>query len=311
MKKHLPSILLLILLSLVAVLRADSAHALQTDTPPTDPETVIRTIYGALSAGDVDGAMELIAEDAVTVRIPPPPGMDSALDKAGTRASWEQFAARNGRVEITELYVHGDKVAFSANVTEDLFTSIGVPYMAANYVAIVQDGRLKSSTITWTEASQAIADAAFATEANKEVIRRGYQEMWSEGNLDLADEIHTADVLDRHTGERGIDGIKWIVNTLRTAFPDLSVTVENQVAEGDVVATEVTFNMGAYQGGLEELFGVPDSAIGREIVLRGVDFARFNEEGKIVETWGTHDDLGFLQQFGLELVPADDSSASQ
>lgn len=58
--------------------------------------------------------------------------------------------------------------------------------------------------------------------------------------------------------------------------------------------------MGAYAGGLPEFFGIPDSAIGKEVVLHGVDYARIID-GKMVAGWGTHDELGWLSQFGLEL----------
>lgn len=302
MKKSLA--VTLILIAMLLLLLGGHAGAQQSEpaTRPTDPEGVLRAIFAALNDGDVDGAVALVAEDAVLVHIPPPPGIDDAIGKEGLREWWNIFVERHGRIEITEIYVHGDKVAFAANVSEDFFTSKGVPVMVAEMVAIVQGGLLESFTITFTEASGAIFDVAFMRELNKETIRRGYEEMWSQGNLAVADEIHAADVVDRHTGETGIEGIKEIVTLFRTAFPDMYVTVDSQVAEGDLVVSEVTFHLGAYRGGLAEAFGIPDSTIGKESTAHGVDFARF-EDGKIVETWGTHDDLGWFQQLGFELAP--------
>ena len=295
--------LLLVCLSFSLQLVAGPATSLAAGPDEaTDPESVIRAIFEALNAGDVAEALALVDEDAVLVHIPPPPGEEPAMNKTDLEAWWTVFVERNGRKDITELYVHGDKVALSADISEDLFTDIGVAPMDGNIVAIVQGGLLQSFTITWTEASQHIFDVAFAEVLNKETIRRGYDEMWSQGNLDVADEIHAPDVIDRHTGDVGIDGIKEIVTLFRTAFPELSVTVEGQVADGDVVATEVTFEFGEYQGGLEDLMGIPESAIGTEVTGRGVDYARF-KDGKIIETWGTHDDLGLFQQFGFDLTP--------
>ncbi|HRW11307.1 MAG TPA: ester cyclase [Caldilineaceae bacterium] len=82
----------------------------------------------------------------------------------------------------------------------------------------------------------------------------------------------------------------------------MKVTYDNMVAEGDLFVTEVTFDLGAYQGEMEDLFGIPDLAIGTVITRTGIDYARF-QDGKIIEAWGTHDELGWFQQFGFELVP--------
>lgn len=296
-----------ILLGVLLMLMTSSlAYAQDPPIPPAaadiDPETVIRSHFAALNAGDIDSAMEWVAEDAVMVFIPPPPGIDSALDKEGLREWLQIFVGRNGQVEITELYMHGDKVAFAANVTEDFFTSIGVPYMFANYVAIVQGGLLKSFTITFTDASQAVFDAAFAEEMNKEVVRRRYDEMWSQGNLDLVEELHHPDFVDRHIEQPGVEGMRMMVTLFREAFPDMTVTYDTMVAQGDIVVTEVTYHLGAYQGGMEDLYGIPDSAIGTEVTGHAVDYARF-QDGKIIEAWGLQDELGWFLQFGFALTP--------
>jgi predicted SnoaL-like aldol condensation-catalyzing enzyme len=139
-------------------------------------------------------------------------------------------------------------------------------------------------------------------EANKEIVRRFYDEVFNQGDMAVADEIVSPDFKDGFSGQTGIDALKGTVNLFRTAFPDMEITYKDMVAEGDLVVITITNNMGAYQGGLGEIFGVPDSAIGQEIVLTGIDYARV-VDGKMVEGWGVHDDLRWLQQFGLELVP--------
>jgi predicted ester cyclase len=79
----------------------------------------------------------------------------------------------------------------------------------------------------------------------------------------------------------------------KTAFPDLNVTVEDVIAEGDKVVTRVTLR-GTHQGEIEE-FGPPT---GRQIEVKGISISRI-EGGKIVEDWDSYDNLSLLQQLGL------------
>ena len=142
-------------------------------------------------------------------------------------------------------------------------------------------------------------------EANKEVVRRFYDELWNEGNMAVADEIIHPDFIDEFSGQNGIEALKGTVMLFRTAFPDMKITYEIIAAEGDIVVAEITNTQGTYQGGLPPFFGIPDSAIGNEVVLHGIDFARI-EDGKMTQGWGLHDDLGWLQQLDLELAPTEE-----
>src|SRR6266498_4944915 len=76
-------------------------------------------------------------------------------------------------------------------------------------------------------------------EQNKAVIRRFYEEVWNQGHLDVADEIFAPNYV-RHdlrpgTAPPGPEGQKIIANLFRSAFPDLHMTIEFLVAEGDLV----------------------------------------------------------------------------
>jgi len=121
--------------------------------------------------------------------------------------------------------------------------------------------------------------------------------------METLDALIHVDFIDHFSGENGREAFRNTVNLFRTAFPDLDVTYDNVIVEGAVAVTEVTFT-GTYQGGFAEIFGVPDSAIGKQIVLRGVDYARI-VDGQYVEGWGSHDELGWFNQFGLELQVAE------
>ena len=134
-----------------------------------------------------------------------------------------------------------------------------------------------------------------STEQNKAISRRADEELFNDGNLDVADELFAADFLyhDPTSGEawRGPEGVKRYVRMFRTAFPDLRLTVEDQVAEGDNVAYRWTAH-GTHRG---ELLGVAPT--GRRVTLTGIAIARV-VDGKIREMWENTDALGLMRQLG-------------
>ena len=111
-------------------------------------------------------------------------------------------------------------------------------------------------------------------EQNKAIIRRANDELFNKGNLAFADEVFATDYR-----KRGPELIKEFVTAVRIAFPDIQVTVELIVAEGDMVAWQRT-HKGTHQG---EYVGIP--ATGKKITWRSMIFSRF-VDGKIVEEWG-------------------------
>lgn len=93
----------------------------------------------------------------------------------------------------------------------------------------------------------------------------------------------------------GPEGYKAFFTTLRTAFPDMKVAVETLVADGDQVAFAYTLT-GTHRGDFNG-----HAATGKAIEVRGLQIGRF-EAGKMVERWGSSDELGILKQIGV--VPA-------
>ena len=137
------------------------------------------------------------------------------------------------------------------------------------------------------------------TENNKAIVRRAYEEVWNQGKLDVIDEIFAADLVGHIAGSpdiHGPEGLKQFVTMYRTAFPDLQFTIEDQLAEGDKVATRWT-STGTHKG---ELMGIPPTGV--QVKSTGICIARI-AGGKFVETWPHSDDLGMLQQLGMELKP--------
>jgi steroid delta-isomerase-like uncharacterized protein len=137
------------------------------------------------------------------------------------------------------------------------------------------------------------------SEQNKAIARRVY-EAFNSGDLDGLDEIIGADAVDHdsqnpHRDVRGPEGSKLAISMYRAAFPDLRITVEDQIAEGDKVVTRWS-STGTHDG---DLPGLPAS--GAKTAVTGISIDRF-EGGKIVEAWNNWDTMGMMQQLGA--VPA-------
>lgn len=139
-----------------------------------------------------------------------------------------------------------------------------------------------------------------STESNKAVARRHFDELWLKGALEVADEIYSPDTVG-HWGD-GLDRTgypafeKEEVARSNRAFPDTQVTVEFQVAEGDMVVTRWRFE-GTHTG---PGYGEPT---GRHVSVAGAHIHRI-ADGKIVEIWAHPNNLSFMQQLGM--IPADD-----
>jgi steroid delta-isomerase-like uncharacterized protein len=116
------------------------------------------------------------------------------------------------------------------------------------------------------------------------------------GNFDVFDEVVSPEVVDHDPAPEqgpGPQGFKDMFATMRSAFPDLRVTPEHMTATGDDVALAYTVT-GTHEG---DFLGVAPT--GRKVTARGVQIGRF-EDGKLVERWGSSDQLAMLQQLGAE-----------
>ena len=133
---------------------------------------------------------------------------------------------------------------------------------------------------------------------HKALIRRFYEEVWSKGNLDAAEDIF-ADNYVRHdlrpgNPATGPEGQKRIAADFRAAFPDLHMTIDLMIAEGDMVVARWTTegtNTGPWGT-------VPPT--GKRARFSGVNIFRI-QNGKVVELWNHRDDLGVMQQLGAPI----------
>jgi steroid delta-isomerase-like uncharacterized protein len=134
-----------------------------------------------------------------------------------------------------------------------------------------------------------------STEENKALARRAWEVVFNQRNLDALSEFYTADALWHQPDQdlQGLEEVKqWLARPFE-AFPDLNVSVEDVIAEGDKVVIRYT-SRGTHQGETGGL-GPPT---GRRMELEGLAMQRF-EGNKIVEFWDRFDTLSLLEQLGL------------
>ena len=137
-----------------------------------------------------------------------------------------------------------------------------------------------------------------STEDNKALARRFFAEVVTGGNLALVEDIFAASVTFNGR-PAGHETIKQVVANTRTAFPDIEVIIEDQVAEGDKVTTRRTFR-GTHLGEYVTPWGrVPPT--GKRVEWRLLSIVRF-VDAKIVEDWVVPDTLGLLQQLGAKVT---------
>ncbi|MEJ7785295.1 MAG: ester cyclase [Solirubrobacteraceae bacterium] len=114
------------------------------------------------------------------------------------------------------------------------------------------------------------------------------------GDIDTAVESFAEAAVDHDPAEGqgpGREGFRSFFQTLTTAFPDAHIEPEHVVADDEHVSIAYTLT-GTHQGDFQ---GV--AATGKKVEVRGVQIGRF-ENGKIVERWGSTDELGILKQLG-------------
>lgn len=134
-----------------------------------------------------------------------------------------------------------------------------------------------------------------STEDNKATSRRFYEEVINQKQLVVVDEV-TGDNYHSHDFPPGLppgrEGLKIFISVFHAAFPDGHLTIDQMIAEGDTVATRLTFH-GTHTG---EFQGIAPT--GKKVTIPALDMARF-ESGKLVEHWGGPNQMSLLQQLGV------------
>jgi steroid delta-isomerase-like uncharacterized protein len=135
---------------------------------------------------------------------------------------------------------------------------------------------------------------------NKAIVRQFYEDLWNGRNLDLADELFADDCVTHQLQSgtepvatpRGPEAIKHHVGDWLRGFPDLRFTVEEMIAEGDLVVSRSVLR-GSHTG---TWLGIPPT--GKHLDIR-MSVTHRIENAKIAEDWVLVEALGLFQQLGL------------
>jgi steroid delta-isomerase-like uncharacterized protein len=128
----------------------------------------------------------------------------------------------------------------------------------------------------------------------KDITRRFYEEIINKKNVQAIDRFCAPNFVDHNPppgGKGTLDATKQQFLDLVAAFPDLTMTVQDQIAEGDRVVNRILVR-GTHKG---EYMGMPGS--GKKVEIGGIDILRI-VDGKAAERWGYFDDVKLMQQLG-------------
>ena len=138
-----------------------------------------------------------------------------------------------------------------------------------------------------------------SAEENRAVIRRWYEQGVNQGRLEDVYDLFHSDFVG-HGPEGDVIGLEEgpvrAVMTLRSAFPDIRLSIEDEVAEGDKVVTRwsaVGTHLGEFMG---------QAPTGKTITINAIYIYRL-EGGKIAELWLSPDTLGLMVQLGVVPPP--------
>jgi predicted ester cyclase len=135
----------------------------------------------------------------------------------------------------------------------------------------------------------------------EQIVRTLIEEGFNEGNLEVVNALTSPELVEHQNfgpnHAPGADGARAVIESLRRAFPDFRLTIEDLVADGGTVWLRMVAtgtNSGSFMG---------HAPTGRPMRIDVLDVIRV-ENGKMVEHWGVPDRLGALLQLGLVKPPA-------
>ena len=132
-----------------------------------------------------------------------------------------------------------------------------------------------------------------SVEENKEIVNRMTEEFWNTGNVAVVDEFYAPNYVGHDPGGlMDLEQFKQSAAAYFAAFPDLHITTDDLIAEGDKVVKRFTARC-THTG---EFMGIPPT--GKQITVTGNEIFRI-AGGKIVEIWQSMDTLGMMQQLGV------------
>ena len=302
------------------------------EMPVEDPAAVVQRIVGAVNTNDVPAVDELFAPDYLDHD----PGRgELPRGPEGIKQAWAMMRAAfpDLRVTVFDTVAEGDLVAVRGEISgthrgelmglAPTGNTVAVSVMDFNRIAggrvqerwgqldllglLQQLGAVPAAPPSTDDgptvhAPRSQDPAASSPEANKALARRYVEVVLRGHDLDAADDFLAPDFVGHIAGVpgtvRGVEAYREMFGAFLAAFPDYDETIHDVVAEGDLLASRVTFG-GTHRG---EMFGIP--ATGAAVAAQGMAFLRF-AHGRIVELWTQADLAGLLAQLGAPLGSTD------
>lgn len=135
-----------------------------------------------------------------------------------------------------------------------------------------------------------------SVEENKAILVRLLEEVVVGGDFEVMDQLLGPDFVDHSRSEAaGFEGFRREIQTLHTAFPDMTLRILHLLGEGDTVVAHLR-SEGTHRGPFQGI-----RATGKRIGLASITILRM-ANGKVVERWNVFDRYAFLQQLGV--IPA-------
>jgi predicted ester cyclase len=150
---------------------------------------------------------------------------------------------------------------------------------------------LAAALVACSTNSSDTRNAAMTASANKQVVRKLYDECINPGRLDRLGELVSDDFVGPQ-GERGPAGFAAGIAGLRAGLPDIVVTIEDLIAEDDRVTVRSTWHA-THTGTFR---GIPPT--GKRITNTSITIYQLADH-KVVHSWIESDRLGTLQQMGV------------
>ncbi len=128
---------------------------------------------------------------------------------------------------------------------------------------------------------------------NKDFIQAYTEDFWNKANIFAFEKYYSADfIMHFPDGDQNVEQYKGLCQAYFSAFPDLHITTDLLVAEGEKVTKVWTANC-THKG---DFLGI--KATGKLIVVKGIEVFRI-VDGRIKEIWAIMDNLGMMQQLGV------------
>ena len=256
-----------------------------------EPEAAVASrLDSAMNSGNLDAAMGLFGDDATARDI-----LGQLYAGRTQIREWlSGLVAQGYHADSGNRQVSSERVTWTASISYESLRRLKVAPLDAFGDAAVRDGKIRSFTMRLSAAAAMKLQSAQLA-SNREIARRALEDIFNSGNGEAVDRNLDAGFVDHNPfpGQTpDLGGFKAAVVALRGAFPNLKVTIEDLLAEGDKVIARLTVR-GTHAGPFMGRAATGKSFSAMEMRLFRV------KDGKLAEHWGTNAQEAIIEQLGL------------